>query len=263
MRGADNRTIAGRITRSGEKLRSPDPKTSLRSGVAAPTIGGMRRYLCLLIVSALSASLLVAAPAAVASPDGSAGAAAYNKKKCRKAKTKRAKKKYCKKKQAPQTGTGTQTQTGTGTQTQTGTGTQTGTATGTPTDPNAQVVRDDAGFTNAFVGSHFRKYSEGTYGYGEYNWDFCQGGSWLYKSYYSVAGGGAPESNNSGSYTVEAGYHAAADPSYYGGTVLFTDSAGKQYRFGIEVRGSQGYVKTNHKDFEQGTYSVTPGAAQC
>jgi hypothetical protein len=224
----------------------------------------MRRFLCLLIVIALSAPLLIAAPTAIASPDGSVAAAAYNKKKCKKAKTKRQKKRYCKKK-APQQQGPAQGTNGNGTTTGTAPGATpvTGTpASGTPSDPGAQVVRDDAGFTNAFVGSHFRKYSEGTYGYGEYNWDFCPGDRWLYRSYYSV-GGSAPESNTSGSYAIEQGYHAAADPNYFAGIVLFTDPAGKQYRFGFEIKGSQGYIKTNHKDFEQGTYSVTSGGAQC
>jgi hypothetical protein len=117
-------------------------------------------------------------------------------------------------------------------------------------------VRDDAGFRNAFLGSHFRKYSEGTYGYGEYNWDFCQSSQFTYRSYYYA--GSTVESNNSGTFTIESGYHAANDPNYYGGIVIFTTSSGAQYRFGIEIRGSQGYIKTNSKDFEEGAYSVTP-----
>ena len=57
----------------------------------------MRRYLTPLLVAALSVSLLAAGPAAFAA--SSAGdapvTAAYNKKKCKKAKTRKAKRKYC------------------------------------------------------------------------------------------------------------------------------------------------------------------------
>ena len=61
----------------------------------------MRRYLSLLVVACVSASLLVAGPAASAASVTSDApvTAAYNKKKCKKAKTKKAKRKYCKRSQ--------------------------------------------------------------------------------------------------------------------------------------------------------------------
>ena len=93
-------------------------------------------------------------------------------------------------------------------QTQTGTGTGAQTQTGTPSDPQ-----------------------EGTYGYGEYTWNFCAGGAWSYRSYYYA--GSTVESNNGG------------------------------YRFGVELRGGGGYMKTNAKDFEEGTFTRQVGAAVC
>jgi hypothetical protein len=218
----------------------------------------MRRHLCLLIVLALIGSLVVAGPAAAAAPpDSSVTSAAYNKKKCKKAKTKRQKKKYCKKKKPPKN---PQTQTGTGTGT--GTGTQTGNPPLTPPPPGVQIVRDDAGFTNALVGSKLHKVSEGTYGYGEYTWNFCAGGRWSYRSYYSI-NGSAPESNDGGSYQVIEGYHAANDPNYFAGIIQTSTSNGGQYRWGIELRGGQGYVKTNTSEFEEGTFTRTFGDAVC
>ena len=215
----------------------------------------MLRYVAVL----LAASLLVTAAPAVAA-DGSVSPAAYNRKKCKKAKTKKQKKKYCKKKKPPQnqTGTGTQTQTGTDTGTQTqGTTTQTQTPSGTQT----QVVRDDAGFTHALVGSRLNKTSEGTYGYGEYTWNFCAGGAWSYRSYYYA--GSTVESNDGGSYQVVEGYHAAADPNYFGGIIQVGTTNGSQYRFGVELRGGAGFMKTNAKDFEEGTFTRQLGAAVC
>src|SRR5829696_1818852 len=206
----------------------------------------MRRYLSFLIVFALLGSLVAAAPVAAAS-EGSVTSAAYNKKKCKKAKTKKAKKKYCKKKK--RAGTSTQ---------QPGTTT---TTTGTPSDPQAQVVRDDAGFTNALVGSKLHKTSEGSYGYGEYTWNFCAGGQWSYRSYYYA--GSTVESNDGGSYQVVEGYHAAADPNYFAGIVQTTTSNGSQYRWGVELRGGGGHMKTGAKDFEEGTFTRQFGAAVC
>jgi len=208
----------------------------------------MLRFVAVLV----AASLLVTAAPVVAA-DGSVSPAAYNKKKCKKAKTKKQKKKYCKKKKPPQTQTQTQTQTGTGT----GTTTQTQTPSGTQT----QVVRDDAGFTNALVGSKLHKTSEGTYGYGEYTWNFCAGGQWSYRSYYYA--GSTVESNDGGSYQVVEGYHAAADPNYFAGIVQTTTSNGSQYRWGVELRGGGGYMKTNTSSFEEGTFTRTFGAAVC
>ena len=214
----------------------------------------MRRLLALILVSALSASLLVAGPAASAatSSDDSVSAAAYNKKKCKKAKTKRAKKKYCKKKKrppkAPQTTTPTTPQPG-------------GSQPGGSQPGGAQVVRDDAGFTNALVGSKLHKTSEGSYGYGEYTWNFCAGGSWSYRSYYYA--GSTAESNDGGSYQVVEGYHAAADPNYFAGIVQVSTSNGSQYRFGVELRGNGGYLKTNTSSFEEGAFTRTVGGAVC
>lgn len=217
----------------------------------------MRRLLALILVSALSASLLVAGPAASAatSSGDSVSAAAYNKKKCKKAKTKRAKKKYCKKKKPPRA---PQTQTGTGTGTTT---TPTTTTPGTTQPGGAQVVRDDAGFTNALVGSKLHKTSEGSYGYGEYTWNFCAGGSWSYRSYYYA--GSTVESNDGGSYQVVEGYRAAADPNYFAGIIQVSTSNGSQYRFGVELRGNGGYMKTNTSSFEEGNFSRTVGGAVC
>jgi hypothetical protein len=212
----------------------------------------MLRYVSLLI----AASLVFAAPPAVAS-DGAISPAAYNKKKCKKAKTKKQKKKYCKKKK--KNDTRTQTQTGTGTNTGTGTGTQTGTGTGTGTQE--QVVRDDAGFTNALVGSRLNKTSEGTYGYGEYTWNFCAGGQWSYRSYYYA--GSTVESNDGGSYQVVEGFHAANDPNYFAGVIQTTTSNGSQYRWAVELRGGGGYMKTNTSSFEEGTFTRTFGNAVC
>src|SRR5215207_7760080 len=218
----------------------------------------MRRYLSFLIVFALLGSLVAAAPVAAAS-EGSVTSAAYNKKKCKKAKTKKAKKKYCKKKK--RAGTSTQ-QPGTTTTTP-GTTTPGATTptTGTPSDPQAQVVRDDAGFTNALVGSKLHKTSEGSYGYGEYTWNFCAGGQWSYRSYYYA--GSTVESNDGGSYQVVEGYHVAADPNYFAGIVQTTTSNGSQYRWGVELRGGGGYMKTNTSSFEEGTFTRTFGAAVC
>jgi hypothetical protein len=217
----------------------------------------MRRHLCFLIVFALLGSLVAAAPSAAASSsDGSVTSAAYNKKKCKKAKTKRQKKKYCKKKKPPRT---PQTQTGTGTGT--GTGTQTGSPPVSQAPPGAQIVRDDAGFTNALAGSRLHKVSEGTYGYGEYTWHFCANGRWSYRSYYYA--GGTVESNDGGGYQVVEGYHAANDPNYFAGIIQVGTTSGGQYRFGVELRGGGGYVKTNTKDFEEGTFTRTFGDAVC
>lgn len=212
-----------------------------------------------LVAVLLAASLLVTAAPAVAA-DGTVSPAAYNKKKCKKAKTKKQKKKYCKKKRPPQTQGQTQTQTGTQTQTTTpaqGTPTQTQTPSGTQT----QVVRDDAGFTNALVGSRLNKTTEGTYGYGEYTWNFCAGGAWSYRSYYYA--GSTVESNDGGSYQVVEGYHAAADPNYFGGIIQVSTTNGSQYRFGVELRGGAGFMKTNAKDFEEGTFTRQFGTAVC
>src|SRR5215213_6341002 len=115
----------------------------------------MRRLLCLLIVS-----LLAAGPAVANAHAGDVKPAAYNKKKCKKAKTKKQKKKYCKKKKPPRAPT-TTTTTPT-TTTPTAPTTQNPTSPVTPTNPQQQVVRDDAGFTNALVGSKLHKTSEGT-----------------------------------------------------------------------------------------------------
>jgi len=223
----------------------------------------MRRYLSFLIVFALLGSLVAAAPVAAAS-EGSVTSAAYNKKKCKKAKTKKAKKKYCKKKKRAGTSTqqpGTTTTTpGTTTPGATTPGATTPT-TGTPSDPQAQVVRDDAGFTNALVGSKLHKTSEGSYGYGEYTWNFCAGGQWSYRSYYYA--GSTVESNDGGSYQVVEGYHVAADPNYFAGIVQTTTSNGSQYRWGVELRGGGGYMKTNTSSFEEGTFTRTFGAAVC
>jgi hypothetical protein len=213
-----------------------------------------------LVAVLLAASLLVTAAPAVAA-DGSVSPAAYNKKKCKKAKTKKQKKKYCKKKKPPQNQTGSGTGTQGQTQTQTGTGTGTQTQTGTPSDPQAQVVRDDAGFTNALVGSRLNKVSEGTYGYGEYTWNFCAGAAWSYRSYYYA--GSTVESNDGGSYQVVEGYHAAADPNYFAGIIQVSTTNGSQYRFGVELRGGAGFMKTNAKDFEEGTFTRQFGAAVC
>ena len=217
----------------------------------------MRRLIALILVSALSASLLVAGPAASAatsSDDSVTAAAKYNKKKCKKAKTKRAKKKYCKKKKrrpprAPQTTTPPTTP-------------QPGASQPGASQPGgAQVVRDDAGFTNALVGSKLHKTSEGASGYGEYTWNFCAGGSWSYRSYYYA--GSTVESNDGGSYQVVEGYHAAADPNYFAGIVQVSTSNGSQYRFGVELRGNGGYMKTNTSSFEEGTFTRTIGGAAC
>ena len=215
----------------------------------------MRRLLALILVSALSASLLVAGPAASAatSSDDSVTAAAYNKKKCKKAKTKRAKKKYCKKKKPPTSPQTTTTPT---------TPTTTPTTPTTPTPPaGTQIVRDDAGFTNALVGSKLHKTSEGTYGYGEYTWNFCAGGSWSYRSYYYA--GSTVESNDGGSYQVVEGYHAANDPNYFAGIIQVSTSNGSQYRWAVELRGGGGYMKTNTSSFEEGTFTRTVGGAVC
>ena len=130
-----------------------------------------------------------------------------------------------------------------------------------PTGTQAQVVRDDAGFTNALVGSRLNKTSEGTYGYGEYTWNFCAGGRWAYRSYYYA--GSTVESNDGGSYQVVEGYHAAADPNYFGGIIQVSTTNGSQYRFGVELRGAAGFMKTNAKDFEEGTFTRQFGAAVC
>lgn len=213
-----------------------------------------------LVAVVLAASLLVTAAPAVAA-DGTVSPAAYNKKKCKKAKTKKQKKKYCKKKRPPQTQGQTQTQTGTQTQTQ-GTPAQgTPTQTETPSGTQTQVVRDDAGFTNALVGSRLNKTTEGTYGYGEYTWNFCAGGAWSYRSYYYA--GSTVESNDGGSYQVVEGYHAAADPNYFGGIIQVSTTNGSQYRFGVELRGGAGFMKTNARDFEEGTFNRQFGAAVC
>lgn len=201
----------------------------------------MRRLLCLLIVS-----LLAAGPAVANADAGGLKPAAYNKKKCKKAKTKKQKKKYCKKKAPAPTQTTTTTPT---------------TGTGTPTDPQAQVVRDDAGFTSALVGSKLHKTSEGTYGYGEYTWNFCAGGQWSYRSYYYA--GSTVESNDGGAYQVVEGYHAAADPNYFAGIIQVSTSNGSPYRFGVELRGGGGYMKTNTSSFEEGTFTRTFGDAVC
>ena len=214
----------------------------------------MLRYVCLL----LAASLLLTAAPAVAS-DGSVSPAAYNKKKCKKAKTKKQKKKYCKKKKRGNTSTQTQNGTGTGT-TPTAPG-GSNPVTTAPDTPQAQVVRDDAGFTNALAGSKLRKTSEGTYGYGEYTWNFCAGGQWSYRSYYYA--GSTVESNDGGSYQVVEGYHAASDPNYFAGIVQATTSNGSQYRWGVELRGGGGYLKTNTSSFEEGNFTRTFGAATC
>src|SRR5215208_5221442 len=222
----------------------------------------MRRYLSFLIVFALLGSLVAAAPVAAAS-EGSVASAAYNKKKCKRAKTKKAKKKYCKKKKRGSTSTqqpGTTTMPGTPTPGATTPGATTPT-TGTPSDPQAQVVRDDAGFTNALVGSTLHKTSEGSYGYGEYTWNFCAGGQWSYRSYYYA--GSTVESNDGGSYQVVEGYHAAADPNYFAGIIQVSTTNGSQYRFGVELRGGGGYMKTNVKDFEEGTFTRQFGTAVC
>jgi hypothetical protein len=210
----------------------------------------MRRHLCLLIVLALLGSLVASAPA-TAAPDGSLNSAAYNKKKCKKAKTKKQKKKYCKKKKRPETRTPTSNP-----------GAPVTPAPGSPpaADPNA-VVRDDAGFANALAGSKLHKTSEGTYGYGEYTWNFCAGGQWSYRSYYYA--GSTVESNDGGSYQVVEGYHAAADPNYFAGVVQVSTSNGSQYRWGVELRGGGGYMKTNTSSFEEGTFTRTFGGAVC
>jgi hypothetical protein len=206
----------------------------------------MLRYVAVL----LAASLLVTAAPAVAA-DGSVSPAAYNKKKCKKAKTKKQKKKYCKKKKKNDTRTPTTT-----------TPTPANPATPvTPSNPQAQVVRDDAGFTNALVGSRLNKTSEGTYGYGEYTWNFCAGGAWSYRSYYYA--GSTVESNDGGSYQVVEGYHATADPNYFAGIIQVSTTNGSQYRFGVELRGGAGFMKTNVKDFEEGTFTRQFGAAVC
>jgi hypothetical protein len=58
--------------------------------------GRMRRFLVVLTVAALSASLLVVGPAAFAAPSSDAPvSAAYNKKKCKRAHTRAQKRKYC------------------------------------------------------------------------------------------------------------------------------------------------------------------------
>ena len=193
------------------------------------------------------------ASAATSTAD-SVTSAAYNKKKCKKAKTKKAKKKYCKKKKAPKPPKPPQTTT-------TPTTPTTPTATPTPTAPGTQVVRDDAGFTNVLVGSKLNKTSEGTYGYGEYTYNFCAGGTWSYRSYYYA--GSTVESNDGGSYQVVEGYHAANDPNYFAGIIQVSTSNGSQYRWGVELRGGAGYMKTNVKDFEEGNFSRTIGGAAC
>jgi hypothetical protein len=67
----------------------------------------MRRYLSLLSVAAVSASLLVAGPSAMASSTSDAPVtAAYNKKKCKKARTKAQKRKYCRHSQGQGQGQG-------------------------------------------------------------------------------------------------------------------------------------------------------------
>ena len=225
----------------------------------------MRRLISLVLICALGATLLampVSAGAAGGS-DGQLTAAKYNKKKCKKAKKKRTKrakklqKKYCKKKrrrgsggqQGGQTGGG---QTGGG---QTGGGQTGGGQTG------SGVVRDDAGFTNALVGSKLSKTSEGSVGYGEYTWNFCAGGQWAYKSYYYA--GSTAESNDGGSYQVVEGYHAASDPNYFAGVIQATTSSGSQYRWGVELRGNAGYMLTKTSSFEEGTFSRTIGGAVC
>jgi len=146
----------------------------------------MRRLLFLCLI----ACLLVTGPAAVAqaSADGLLSAAAYNKKKCKKAKTKKQKKKYCTKKKPGRNDGGDPP--------------PPPPPPPPPGDPNA-VVRDDAGFTNALVGSKLNKTSEGSYGYGEYTWNFCAGGAWSYRSYYYA--GSTAESNDGGSYQGGAG----------------------------------------------------------
>jgi len=200
-----------------------------------------------LLAVVLAASLLGTAAPAVAA-DGSVSPAAYNKKKCKKAKTKKQKKKYCKKKKPPKPP-------------QNQTGTQTTTQTQTPSGTQTQVVRDDAGFTNALIGSRLNHTTEGTYGYGEYTWNFCAGGAWSYRSYYYA--GSTVESNDGGSYQVVEGYHAAADPNYFGGIIQVSTTNGSQYRFGVELRGGAGFMKTNAKDFEEGTFTRQFGAAVC
>jgi hypothetical protein len=220
--------------------------------------GHMLRYVCLLV----TASLLIGAAPAVAS-DGAISPAAYNKKKCKKAKTKKQKKKYCKKKKPPRAPNTTTTNPGTTTTpgTQGTTTTQNPTNPVTPSDPQQQVVRDDAGFTNALVGSKLHKTTEGTYGYGEYTWNFCAGGQWSYRSYYYA--GSTVESNDGGSYQVVEGYHAAADPNYFAGIIQTTASNGSQYRWGVELRGGGGYIKTSTSSFEEGTFTRTFGDAVC
>jgi hypothetical protein len=44
---------------------------------------------------------------------------------------------------------------------------------------------------------------------------------------------------------------------------VVTTTSGKQYRFGVEVRGNSGYMKTASKDFEEGNFSRTAGGAVC
>ena len=217
----------------------------------------MRRYVCLLIAACL---LVTAVPATASSSDGAVSPAAYNKKKCKKAKTKKQKKKYCKKKKPPRSPSTTTTTPTTPTTPSTPT-TQNPTSPVTPTNPQQQVVRDDAGFTNALVGSKLHKTSEGTYGYGEYTWNFCAGGQWSYRSYYYA--GSTVESNDGGSYQVVEGYHAATDPNYFAGIIQTTASNGSQYRWGVELRGGGGYIKTATSSFEEGTFTRTFGDAVC
>jgi hypothetical protein len=140
------------------------------------------------------------------------------------------------------TGTGTGSGTGSGTGTGeggTGTGTGSGTGTGT-TNPPAQPVRDDAGFTAALSDNSLRKYEEGSYGYGRYAYNFFSDGQFLYCSYYYA--GSTVESNSAGTWQVLEGYRDSADPNYFGGAVRVTLSNGSFQNFGVEVRGNQGYV---------------------
>ena len=59
------------------------------------------------------------------------------------------------------------------------------------------------------------------------------------------------------------GYHAANDPNYFAGVIQVSTKNGRQYRFGVELRGNAGYMKTGAKDFEEGNFTRTVGGAVC
>ena len=126
--------------------------------------------------------------------------------------------------------------------------------------PQAQPVRDDAGFEAALNSTLLRKYEEGTYGYGRYAYNFLCDHQFLYCSYYYA--GSTVEANKVGTWQVAEGYTVPGYPGYAIGAVRLTGSD-FDVRIGVEVYNNQSNVESGNvsNTFTEGAFTRVIGGA--